>query len=175
MVLSFTRPWAWLSERPYLVLSAGVASAFFFLCLSMYSHKWHWFPRGGALLALAGFVISVRESLLYRPKRDRVMRFIESYAPLTGPLGTPIFPPNYGDPDLTSEQIEDWEKQYDDAMKDAVWENSELVDPGDEGRPMRDTSQMSASDLNLLRVSSILGIVGTFIWAFGDLVGGLPK
>ena len=45
---------------------------------------------------------------------------------LSGPLGTPIFPPNYGDPDLTSEQIEDWEKQYDDAMKDAVWESSEL-------------------------------------------------
>ena len=89
MVLSFTRPWAWLGERPYLVLSAGVASAFFFFCLSMYSHKWHWFPRGGALLALAGFVISVRESLLYRPKRDRVMRFIESYAPLIWSLGHP--------------------------------------------------------------------------------------
>jgi hypothetical protein len=87
----------------------------------------------------------------------------------------PLWAALIADPDLTSEQIEDWEKQYDNAMKDAEDENSELVDPGDQGRPMRDTSQMSASDLNLLRVSSILGIVGTLIWVFGDLVGGLPK
>jgi hypothetical protein len=167
-------PWRWLADRPRLILRIGVSSAILFLLLSLYTHKWHWFPRGGAILALSGFLVSVRESLLFRPKRERQTRLINPYAPLTGYLGTPIFPPALSG-DLTDEEIDQRIKQHEMEVADAIEENSEVVDPGDEGRPMRETSEMTEMDFRLLRISSILGVIGTLIWAFGDLFGGLPK
>lgn len=174
MALSFTKPWAWLGDRPKLVLSAGVLCQLFFLYLSIHSHKWHWFPRGGAVLALAGFIVSVRESLVYRPAREPVTVQKTRYTPYTGPMGEPIFPPPYGSRELTSEQIEDWERQNEITLAYAMEDDTEVVKKGDEGRRMRDAAELTASDFKLLRVSSILGIIGTFIWAFGDLMGGLP-
>lgn len=47
-------------------------------------------------------------------------------------------------------------------------------DERDTGRQMRDSSAFSDEDISLLRTSSILGVLGTFIWAFGDSLGGQP-
>jgi hypothetical protein len=172
--VSFTRPLAWLGDRPKLVLAAGVLCQLFFLYLSIHSHKWHWFPRGGAVLALAGFIVSVRESLVYRPKREPVTVQKARYSPYTGAMGEPLFDPALGATDLSSEEYVQLEKTYNDRLADAIAEDTEVVSKGDEGRPMRDTSEMNETDFVLLRVSSILGIIGTLIWAFGDLAGGLP-
>jgi len=175
-----------LANRPGLVLTLGWISGTCFLLLSLYTHRWHWFPRGGAIMALSGFIVSVRESLLYRPYRPPETRRESGLGAgivgRTGPYGVPvpIFPPGSRmqsvDPNLTEAEID----QQREAEEDA-WENAEepeyerVVDEGDQGRSMRDLSDMTQEDLRRLRTSAVLGVLGTFIWACGDLFGGLPR
>ena len=91
-----------------------------------------------------------------------------------------MFPPGPGsvDTDLPEDeqrkQLEEQQQAWDDA-EDPQDEDEVLVKEGDQGRPMRDTTTFNEEELKGLRAASILGVLGTFIWAFGDLLGGLPK
>lgn len=133
--------------------------------MSFVTAKWHWFPRGGALMALCGFIVAVRETLLWRPYRPSTAvgythHRSETTALAWEPLGAD-----------RKQQAPAWEpiaehREYE--------ERGVVGDEGDEGRPMRDTSTFTVEELTRLRNSSILGVLGTFIWAFGDLLGGLP-
>jgi hypothetical protein len=171
-----------IANRPTLVLKVGWSSGAIFLLMSLVTHKWHWFPRGGAIMALCGFIVAVRESLLWRPSRPRVTttEIARGIVVREGPVGTPVFPPGFGvrpvDPDMTQEEIDKQMEGEQDAWDSASEpEHERVVDEGDPGRPMRDSSSFSVDDLGSLQNSSILGVLGTLIWAFGDLLGGQPK
>jgi hypothetical protein len=172
--------------RPSLVLAFGGISFVISLILSLTTGAWHWFPRGGAVLALAGFIISVREALLYRPFRPRKwipegdigvgLEGLFRTGPFGGLVPNPdLFPYNPDDPDITQAEIDEERRKQREAWDDAE-EPEKMIetDPGEKGRPMRDSSQMTPEELRLIRIAAIFGIVGTFIWAFGDLIGGLP-
>lgn len=179
----------WLAGNPRVVLAVGCIFALCTLVLSAWSGKWHWFPRGGALMALSGFIVSVQEALLYlAPRKSENPEYLYFYmAPVrTGPFGLPVFHPDMGinlnlpDPEMTQEEIE---KEREDAL--AAWEEAEEDDesrilvkeghPGHPGRPMRELSELTDKEYARLRLAAIFGVIGTFIWAFGDLLGGLPE
>jgi hypothetical protein len=174
-----------IANRPRVVLIVGWVSGAVFLGLSLVTHKWHWFPRGGAIMALCGFVVAVRESLLYRPYRPPKTRtesgsVAGTVTVRTDYYGRPVFPPGFGwkqvDPDMTAEEIEALRKAEEEAWEYASEpEYDRVIDEGDQGRPMRDTARFTEKELMALRTSAILGVLGTLIWAFGDLIGGLPK
>ncbi len=167
-----------IANRPRLVLIIGWSNGAVFLLMSVLTHKWHWFPRGGAIMALCGFIVSVRESLLWRPYRPPETRLKSGRVAGTvtvrsGPFGVPVFPPGFGmrpvDPDLTQEDIDQQREAEEDAWENASEPEYEVViDEGDKGRPMRDTADFPEDDLKRLRTSAVLGLLGTFIWAFGD-------
>src|SRR4051794_6371276 len=87
-----------IANRPALVLKVGWWSGAIFLLMSLVTQKWHWFPRGGANMALCGFIVAVRESLLWRPYRPRVTRteIARGVVSRQGPAETPVFPPGFG-------------------------------------------------------------------------------
>lgn len=171
-------PFIWLAERPGIVMGAGCVSAIISFVVSYRTGHWHWFPRGGAVMALSGFIVSVREALLYSPTRPPEYRTSLS-TPTSGDMvrrswsGAPVSNPfllSKWDPDLTSEELDkaldDWEYAESDV------EEPELVRLGEEGRPMRDLSEFTDEDFSRIRLAAILGVIGTFVWAFGDLLGG---
>jgi hypothetical protein len=65
-------------------------------------------------MALSGFIVSMRESLLYRPYRPpgtrRESGLGAAFVSRTVPHGAPVFPPGFGmklvDPNLTEEEID---------------------------------------------------------------------
>jgi hypothetical protein len=70
MVMSTrTGPFVWLAESPSYVLWFGFISFLIFLVISYLTGEWHWFGRGGAMMALSGFIVSVQEALLYSPPK----------------------------------------------------------------------------------------------------------
>ena len=80
------------------------------------------------------------------------------------------------DPDMTQEEIDKQAEAAQDAWNSAPEpEYERVVDEGEPGHPIRDTGKFSSDELRSLRTSSILGVLGTLIWAFGDLLGGLPQ
>lgn len=166
-----------LVERPHAVLAVGASAAVLAFVASLWSGDWSWFPRGGAMLALAGFMVSAREALLYRPARDPRYGNVgmEGFV-RTGPLGQPVLYPGgprmtwnllgmSGDPDTEDDEEERW-RAWDEAEPDG-----EPVDDGDPGRKMRDVASFGEDELELLRISAVFGTIGTFVWAFGDLLG----
>ncbi len=54
----------WLAENPRIVLAIGFLFVLCALVLSALSWQWHWFQRGGAVMALSGFIVSVPDALL---------------------------------------------------------------------------------------------------------------
>lgn len=179
-------PLIWLAQHPRVVLSLGCVAAFVSLVVSYWTCKWHWFPRGGAVMALSGFIVSVQEALLYlspRPPEYRASPFNPGFGGLVrrGPFGVPVFHPDIPglktlDPELTQEEID---KEREAALK--AWDEAEdkteelrLVREEEPGRKMRDLSDLTDEEYSRLRLAAIFGVVGTIVWAFGDLLGGLP-
>ncbi len=140
-------------------------------------------------MALSGFIVSVQEALLYlmqKEPKDAEYSYV-SYVPVrTGPFGVPVFHPDMGinlnphDPEMTQEEIDqDRERAL------AAWEEADEDDdnrillkegqPGHPGRPMRELSELTDKEYTDLRLAAIFGVIGTIIWAFGDLIGGLPE
>lgn len=176
-------PLVWLAQHPRVVLASGCAFAIAFFVLSYLTGKWHWFPRGGALLALSGFIVSVQEALLYLAPREP--EYKSEYNPVgyvrSGPYGMPVFHPDFfgriraqPDPELTSEEIDKATQEAWDAWNEAGEETEQLVEEGHPGRPMRELSDLTDEEYSRLRLASVFGVIGTFVWAFGDLFGGLP-
>ncbi|HZS56610.1 MAG TPA: hypothetical protein VFA65_19550 [Bryobacteraceae bacterium] len=163
---------------PGYILIGGFVIFVVSLALSVGTQAWHWFPRGGAVLSLSGFFVSVTEILLYRPARPAKFGTV-SFEGLarTNRFGFPIFHPdsfpriNFNQT-VTPEEIEsDRQEQL------RAWEEADEIGPtegADEGHQIKELSDMSKHDLMLLKVAAIFGVVGTLVWAFGDLVGGLP-
>jgi len=160
------------------VLFLGWSSALIFLVISWTSNDWTWFPRGGAMLALCGFVVSVREALLFAPARPAIVvsGWIKNPSGFgniirRNALGVPVFNPAMLNlnADMTDEERQklqddwDWEVAHDT-------NDDEVIEPADPGRRMHDTAEMSPDELTRLRRASVFGAVGTFIWAFGDLI-----
>jgi hypothetical protein len=142
----------WLAEHPNLVLALGGFSTLVFLALSMRRGNWSWFPRGGALMALSGFIVSVQEALKFRPSHPKLVSITQEAR----------------DKILAMSSVER-EKSLSRVLKG---EDDPLliVIPADPGYKMRDLGEMTSAELSLLRFASIFGVLGTFIWAFGDLV-----
>jgi hypothetical protein len=172
-----------MAEHPTLILAVGAIGSVGFLALSVHSCDWTWFPRGGAVMALSGFIVSVQEALKFTPARPAVICYPLSGDP-TGAknfvrfnsLGAPVFNPDFpsfGKPNLTEEEVVRardawaWETLHDSDDDNGDPIVQEAANPGYQ---MRDSGTMTASELTRLRIASIFGVLGTFIWAFGDLV-----
>ncbi|MGO7319391.1 hypothetical protein ACCS95_06675 [Rhizobium ruizarguesonis] len=167
-----------LVDKPRAVLKAGASCAVFFLLVSIVTHDWTWFPRGGAVLALAGFMVSVREALLYRSPREPRYNNVAAVAVRQNESGLPVFDP--GGPRFRFNPLGAPEEPEDEETEKARWRAWEeavpigdLIDEGDPGREMRDIAAFSEEDLRMLRTSAVFGTVGTFVWAFGDLIDRL--
>ncbi|WP_139043879.1 hypothetical protein [Allomesorhizobium alhagi] len=128
-------------------------------------------------MALAGFLVSVREALLYRPARSPSSFFPAGggFGIRSGHFGVPVFHPDGPrfQPDDSEKTVDEINAEREEALR--LWEEAEpigevVVDEGDPGREIRDTSAMSAQELSLLRSAAWLGAGGTLIWAFGDLI-----
>lgn len=180
---SLDRPLQFILDKPGQVLNAGAIAVGLAFAASLISGDWSWFPRGGAVLGLTGFMVSVREALLYRQPRPPRSRSGpgSAWSIRVSRLGTPVFHPDFGirpptDPSVTNEEIDS-----DRAARLAAWEDAEdpgdaedsTSDEGDPGRPMAQLEDMSPEDLADLKLAALFGVVGTLIWAFGDLVGRL--
>ena len=84
------------------------------------------------------------------------------------------------DPEKTQEEIDQEREEALTAWEEADEDEDNRIlvkegSPGHPGRPMRELSELTDKEFNNLRLSAVFGIVGTIIWAFGDLFGGLPE
>lgn len=173
-----------LAHPGKLLLGGWVFCAIMFT-VSLGTGTWSWFPRGGAMLGLAGFLVSGREILLYRsptPTRFKgVVSAGQAFA-RRGQFGQPVLNPSF--PNLLMDDAfgakaqmdetttEEYEKER--AAKQAAWDDADDEDveeiPGDEGYSPKDSKDLTAEELRMLRYAAIAGTVGTIIWAFGDLL-----
>jgi hypothetical protein len=71
-------------------------------------------------------------------------------------------------PEITQEEYDKQMKEYCDWYEDAT--QPEIISEADEGRRMRDLSEFSEEEFIRIRTATIFGVVGTFVWAFGDLL-----
>ena len=94
--------------------------------VSYITGKWHWFGRSGAIVAMAGVILSVRP--LVR------MGFVEW---------------------LNSQRVID---------------GGHLVPTPEEVEGARQTTL----DAKATHIGAYMALVGTLIWAYGDLIGGVP-
>jgi hypothetical protein len=169
----------WMARHPTLILSLGSVGALLFLAVSYFTKDWTWFPRGGALMALAGFIVSVQELLKFRPFRPAVIKrpSAAGFEGLfrVGPRGVPVFNPQIielqRDPEATEEELRKQREEFEEAWVAAepLIESEETVEGEDPGYQMRELNAMSSQELSRFRTAAIFGVIGTFIWAFGDL------
>lgn len=114
-----------LSNIWLLVGAAALAVAISF-AESFVTSKWHWFGRSGAVLTMAGVLLSVRP--LVR------MGFSEWFRSLT------VIDCGHLEP--TQEEIE--------------------------------AERQSKLDATASHIGVYMALVGTLVWAYGDLIGGIP-
>lgn len=108
-----------LAASALIVLASAAASLWF--------NQWHWFGRSGAILTIAGVLLT------FRP--------------------------------LVRMGLADWLRSQ------SIIDCGHLVPTAEETEADRQaTIDGSASKLGIT-----LAIVGTLIWAYGDLIGGLPR
>tara|TARA_R110002110_G_scaffold407057_2_gene627693 strand:- start:7895 stop:8455 length:561 start_codon:yes stop_codon:yes gene_type:complete len=175
-----------LDNKPYWFLFGGIIFVLVMLAVSVITECGEWFGRSGSILALVGFVISVRDTLLFRPARREKIEEVEEFDddhPLGFiPIGGPVIDRG-GSSFVLGMSAEPWEDALAVAEKEAdeqttEWERGpykvrKLVVEGEPGRPMPDLSQMSADAVQLLQFSALCGVAGTVIWGYGDLLVGV--
>ncbi|MBI3100103.1 MAG: hypothetical protein HYY98_00885 [Burkholderiales bacterium] len=110
-----------------LLVGAAVLAVAISFATSFVTSKWHWFGRSGAVLTMAGVILSVRP--LVR------MGFSEWFRSLNVIDG--------GHFELTPEEIE--------------------------------AERQSRLDATASHVGVYMALVGTVVWAYGDLIGGFPQ
>ena len=106
-----------------------VASLLFVLAsvaASLWSNQWHWFGRSGAILTIAGLLLTFRPLV-----RMGLANWLQSLS-IT----------DYGHVEATPAEIE--------------------------------ADRQAKIDGSASRLGVGMAIVGTLVWAYGDLVGGLP-
>ena len=105
---------------------AAFAIAVSFLA-SFVTDKWHWFGRSGAIVTMAGVLLSVRPLV-----RLGFSEWLRSLHTIDG-----------GHLEPTPEEIE--------------------------------AEHQSKLDATASHIGVYMALVGTIIWAYGDLIGGVPK
>lgn len=109
-----------------LLASASAFAVSISTRVSIMTHKWHWFGRSGAVLTMAGVILSFRPIM-----RMGLDGWLESQSVIDGGHVVP-----------TPEEIK--------------------------------ADHQAQLDGKASQTGIIMAIVGTLIWAYGDLVGGLP-
>jgi hypothetical protein len=93
---------------------------------SCVTRKWHWFARSGAIVTMAGVILSVRPLI-----RMGLPTLLKSQSIIDGGHVPP-----------TAEGVEETRQQQRDATA--------------------------------TEIGAVMAFVGTLIWAYGDLIGGIP-
>lgn len=110
----------------WFVVGAAALAVVISFAASFVTSKWHWFGRSGAIITMAGVILSVRP--LVR------MGFSEWFRSLT------VIDCGHLEP--TPEEIE--------------------------------AERQSKLDATGSHIGVYMAVIGTVIWAYGDLIGGLP-
>ncbi len=180
-----------LARHPGGLLIVGWGS---FIVLAGFSYfNWYceygpWFPRGGALLALTGYIVSVQEALLFRqhrePKYKEKTEIVVKESADDGPefgLDTRLVPHMMGPlnpmggvsawdrDDPPEENFSMHEETEEEELETTEIKYLKEVDPGDEGRRIRNIEEMSNQEILRIQHAAIAGVIGTFVWAFGDI------
>lgn len=88
--------------------------------------KWHWFGRSGAIVTVAGVLLSVRPLV-----RMGLTEWVRSQSVIDGGQDPP-----------TPEEVEE--------------------------------DRQTKLDATATQIGAAMAVIGTLIWAYGDLIGGLP-
>ena len=110
----------------YLVVGFAVLALLVSATASCLTHKWHWFGRAGAIVTMAGVLLSVRPLV-----RMGLPAWLQSQSIIDGGHVPP-----------TNEEVE--------------------------------ASQQEKLDAMAAQIGVVMAFVGTLIWAYGDLIGGVP-
>lgn len=110
-----------------LVLGATVLAVVISFAASYVTGAWHWFGRSGAIVTIAGVILSVRPLIR--------MGFSEWFRSLT------IIDGGHFEPTLKEIEAE----------------------------------HQSKLDATAYHIGVYMALIGTIVWAYGDLIGGLPK
>jgi hypothetical protein len=109
-----------------LILGIALAAVVVSVIASYVTCKWHWFGRSGAVITMAGVILSVRPLI-----RMGFAEWLKAQSII-----------DLGQIEPTPEEIEE--------------------------------QRQSKLDAKASNIGVDMALVGTLIWAYGDLIGGLP-
>ncbi|CAN7659635.1 hypothetical protein [Pseudomonas sp. LjRoot263] len=115
-----------LFSNTKFLFSASLLFVLASVAASLWSNQWHWFGRSGAILTIAGLLLTFRPLV-----RMGLVDWLQSQSVI-----------DYGHLVATAEEIE--------------------------------ADRQAKIDGSASKLGVSMAIVGTLIWAYGDLVGGLP-